>query len=70
MDEIDWTEINDEQLVAWRWRLALVETLTDESIDETQRLQVREAYLREQGVSERTIRNYLKRYREQGAVGL
>ena len=70
MDEIDWTEINDEQLMAWRWRLALVETLTDESIDETQRLQVREAYLRDQGVSERTIRNYLKRYREQGAVGL
>jgi putative transposase len=70
MDEIDWIDISDDQLVAWRWRLALVETLIDESIDETQRLLIREAYLREHEVSERTIRSYVKRYREQGAIGL
>ncbi len=70
MNEINWTQINEEELDAFSRRLALVETLTDESIDENERRKVRWAYLHEHGVSERTIRNYLKRYRDEGPNGL
>jgi transposase InsO family protein len=70
VDEIDWMQISEEELEAWRRRLALVETLIDESIDESERRETRWAYQREHEVGERTIRNYLKRYREQGPGGL
>ena len=70
MDGIDWKEITEEEQEAWKRRLALVETLLDERIEERERRQTRWAYLREHGVSERTIRTYLKRYREQGPGGL
>ena len=70
MDGIDWMEINEEELESWRRRLALVETLNDENISEAERSEIRRAYLREHRVSERTIRNYLRRYREQGSCGL
>jgi putative transposase len=70
MSNKDWDQINDRELEAWRKRIALVETLLDESIDYNERVEVRDAYVREHGVTERTIRNYLKRYRESGAHGL
>jgi len=70
MDRIDWSDIDEKELDAFHRRLALVETLTDESIEETERAQVRHDYLREHGVCERTIRNYLKRYRDHGPEGL
>ena len=70
MKEIDWTNIGEKELEAFNRRLALVETLLDDAIDEAERLTVRDRYRDEHGVSERTIRNYLKRYREQGARGL
>jgi transposase InsO family protein len=70
MDRIDWRDIDEKELDAFHRRLALVETLIDQSIEETERRQVRHDYLREHGVSERTIRNYLKRYREDGPAGL
>ncbi len=70
MDRIDWSDIDEKELDAFHRRLALVETLLDQSIEETERAQVRHDYLREHGVCERTIRNYLKRYRESGPEGL
>ncbi len=70
MDRIDWSDIDEKELDAFHRRLGLVETLIDQSIEETERAQVRHDYLREHGVSERTIRNYLKRYREGGTEGL
>lgn len=70
MDRIDWSEIDEKELDAFHRRLALVETIIDGSIEETERRQVRHGYLREHGVSERTIRNYLKRYQDYGAEGL
>ncbi|KKL15669.1 hypothetical protein LCGC14_2503280, partial [marine sediment metagenome] len=42
----------------------------EEGIEESERRKTRWAYQRERGVSDRTVRNYLKRYREQGSVGL
>lgn len=70
MEKTDWRDIDEKHLEAYRRRVALVETLLDESIDEADRLQERRRYIEEQGVSERTIRNYLRRYRERGAESL
>ncbi len=70
MEEIDFREIDEKHLEAFRRRLALIETVLDESIDDGERRQVRRRYLEEHGVSDRTVRNYLARYREQGPRGL
>lgn len=70
MQAIDFRDIDEKHLEAYHRRLALVETLLDESIDEADRLQERRRYIEEHGVCERTIRNYLRRYRENGAEGL
>jgi len=70
MQEIDWRDISEKHLEAYRRRVALVETLLDEAIDEGERQQERRRYIEEHGISERTIRNYLRRYRERGAEGL
>lgn len=70
MQEIDWRKISEKHLDAYRRRVALVETLLDENIDEADRLRKRSRYIEEEGVSERTVRNYLLRYRERGAEGL
>ncbi|MFO7729813.1 MAG: helix-turn-helix domain-containing protein [Spirochaetia bacterium] len=70
MEKTDWKDIDERHLEAYYRRLALVETLLDESIDEAERLQERRRYIEEHGVSERTIRNYLRRYRERGAESL
>lgn len=70
MQAIDFRDIDKKHLEAYQRRLALVETLLDESIDESERLQERRRYIEEHGVCERTIRNYLHRYRENGAEGL
>ena len=70
MEKTDWRDIDEKHLEAYRRRVALVETLLDEAIDEVDRYQERRRYIEEQGVSERTIRNYLRRYREKGAEAL
>ncbi len=70
MKEIDWRDIDERHLEAYRLRVALVETLLDESIDEADRIEVRRRYIEEHEVSDRTIRNYLRRYRQEGAEAL
>mgnify|MGYP006429795857 CR=1 FL=1 len=70
MDKSDLRNIDEKHLEAWHGRVALAETLLDEAIDEGERQQERRRYIEEHGVSERTIRNYLRRYREQGAEAL
>ncbi len=70
MQEIDWRDIDDRHLNDYYRRVALVETLLDETIDEFDRQQSRNWYIKEYGISERTVRNYLRRYREQGAEAL
>ena len=70
MNGTRWTELDEQHLESWQQRVELVETLIDERIHETERAEIRRAYIRQHGVSERTIRNYLRRYREHGAEGL
>jgi putative transposase len=66
----DLQEIPESSFEDYQRRLALVETLTDEGIDELTRKEVRQDYCRFYNVSDRTIRNYLKKYREKGAEAL
>ena len=63
MEKADWRKIDEKHLEAYHRRVALAETLLDEAIDEAERQQVRCRYIEEYEVSERTIRNYLRRYR-------
>ena len=70
MNGNNWDTMDQKELDAFESRVALVETLLDEDIDENERQEVRRAYLYTHGVSERTIRNYMRRYREQGRHGL
>jgi putative transposase len=70
MNEANWRELEEQQLHAWQGRVELVETLLDERIGESERAEIRRSYIREHGVSERTIRNYLRRYRQDGGEGL
>lgn len=69
-NNVDWTDIPEKELKNYQDRLALVETLTDDQIDDLQRIDVRQKYCIEHRVGERTIRNYLRRYRDEGAMGL
>jgi transposase len=70
MNEANWRQLDEQHLQAWQERVELVETLLDERIHESERAEIRRGYIREHGVSERTIRNYLRRYREGGGDGL
>jgi putative transposase len=70
MDRNEWRDIDQTELEAYQRRVALVETLLDENIDEAERQQLRRVYCNTQGVSDRTIRNYMHRYRRDGARGL
>jgi len=70
MDGENWTDLDEKHLETWQQRVELVETLLDERIHETERAEIRRAYVRQHGVTERTIRNHLKRYREHGSEGL
>jgi putative transposase len=70
MNEANWKELDEQHLQAWQQRVELVETLLDERIHESERAEIRRSYIRQHGVSERTIRNYLRRYRVDGGDGL
>ena len=70
MNGNDWDAVDQKELDALQRRVALVETLLDDNIDEAERQEVRRAYRYTHGLSERTIRNYIRRYREHGRHGL
>lgn len=66
----DWQEIPEIVFEAYQRRLALVETLTDEGIDELTKKETRQDYCRFHNVTDRTIRNYLQKYKGKGAEAL
>ena len=70
MNDTDWTHLEERHLESWQQRMELVETLLDERIHETERAEIRRSYIRQHGISEHTIRNYLRRYGDHGADGL
>ena len=67
---IDWEQIPDSVLEAFSERLQLVEVLLDPLIHALDKQAERRRYREQHGVSERTIRGYLQRYRKQGPRGL
>jgi transposase InsO family protein len=65
----DWRDLNDKDADQIEEQLALVESLADELISDAEKRVIREEYLKRHGVTERTIRNYLVRYRTEGIAG-
>ncbi|MBU1456998.1 MAG: DDE-type integrase/transposase/recombinase [Proteobacteria bacterium] len=51
-------------------RIDLVETLQDPLFTEKEVREIKNRYMEKTGCSERTLRNYLRRYKEEGALGL
>jgi putative transposase len=68
--EIDWEAIPDSEYQAYTKRLEIVELILDGSIDTETKKRLREQYCEDNGVSERTVANYVRRYRAKGRAGL
>ncbi|MGO8694019.1 MAG: DDE-type integrase/transposase/recombinase, partial [Rectinemataceae bacterium] len=67
MAETDWQDLSDTRFEKNSTILELVESLADESLSLKERKELRDDYRARHGVSDRTIRNYLARYRDGGA---
>jgi len=63
----DWQDLTDARYEKQAQILELVESLCDERLSEAEHRQVKQQYMENHGVCERTIRNYLSRYRAGGA---
>jgi len=68
--EIDWEAIPDTEYQAYLKRLEIVELVLDGTIDVETTKRLREQYCQDNGVSLRTVANYIRRYREKGRKGL
>ena len=67
MPENDWQGLSDARFEKGATILELVESLADESLSVKERRQLRDEYRSRYGVSDRTIRNYIARYRQGGS---
>lgn len=70
MDDNLWAGVPEHQFQAFLRRLELVETLLDDTIPPADKKKLKTEYMRDYRVSDRTIRNYLHKYRKKGAAGL
>ena len=68
--EIDWEAIPETEYQAYIRRLEIVELILDPGIDAETTKRLREQYREDNGVSVRTVANYVRRYREKGPKGL
>ncbi len=68
--EIDWEAIPEAEYEAYKKRLEITELILDGTIDAETKKRHRERYCEENGVSMRTLANYVRRYREKGRGGL
>jgi len=67
---IDWEEIRDEEFGRYLKRLEIVELILDPTIDGPSKRKLREQFLQDNGVSERTVANWLARYIKDGPAAL
>ena len=67
MSETDWQSLSDTHFEKSATILELVESLADESLSLKERKELRNDYQARYEVSDRTIRNYIARYRKGGA---
>jgi len=68
--EIDWEAIPETEYEAYKKRLEIVELILDAYVDSEIKRKHRERYCEENGVSMRTVSNYVRRYRQKGRAGL
>ena len=68
--EIDWEAIPEAEYEAYKRRLEIVELILDAEVDSETTKRLRQQYCEENGVSMRTVSNYVRRYREKGRAGL
>ena len=68
--QIDWERVPEPVYSGYLERLELVELLLDPHVDAASKDAERERYRQKNRLSARTIRNYLKRYRKHGPLGL
>ena len=66
----DLSQIPEHMLDAWQERIALAESLLDETIGHYEKTKLRQDYMEKHNISERTIRNYLAWYRAKGPAKL
>jgi transposase InsO family protein len=67
MPETDWQGLSDARFEKSATILELVESLADESLSLKERAQIRDEYRNRHTVTDRTIRNYIARFRKGGA---
>jgi len=67
MPETDWHGLSEAHFEKSAAIIELVESLADESLSRTEYRLIRDEYRSRYGVSDRTIRNYIARYRKGGA---
>jgi len=68
--EIDWEAIPEKEYQAYTRRLEIAELILDGGIDTETKKRLRRQYCEDNGVSMRTIANYVRRYRKKGRAGL
>lgn len=68
--EIDWEAIPEKEYQAYVRRLEIVELILDAGIDSETKRRERQCYCEENGLSMRTVSNYVRRYRQKGRGGL
>lgn len=67
MPNTDWNGLSDERFQENSKILELVESLCDEALSPPEKKKLRKDFCQENDVTDRTIRNYLARYRDRGA---
>lgn len=68
--EIDWALIPDQEFGKFKLRLELVEQLVDETISKAKKRELKKDYCRIHGISDRTARGYVLKYRKKGPRGI
>jgi len=67
---LDWEQIREEEFGRYLKRLEIVELILDPTIDGPSKRKLRQQFLQDNGVSERTVANWLARYIKDGPAGL
>lgn len=67
---IDWEAVPQAEYEAYTKRMEIVELILEGSIDAETKTEAKKNFCEEQGVCERSLANYIRRYREKGPRGL
>ena len=68
--QIDWEDIPEKEFETYKKRLEIVELCLDDNVDSLTKKAAKKDYCRLYSVSDRTIRNWIHRYKKKGPRGL